>query len=86
MMLGDPCPGYTKDLRLQYEICGRAGQVTHTEVRGFLTKKLHIQQSPTVAPLIYVVSATYGVTPTARRDRLDLIQKMLRKIEYIEHR
>lgn len=52
-IFGDPCPGYMKELRIQYEICGVKGSVTVSEVRGFLRKKLVIQSSPTIKPLIF---------------------------------
>eukprot|EP01034_Spumella_vulgaris_P024630 gene24630-30998_t len=77
-IFGDPCPGYPKDLRLSFEIVGRSGSVTNSELRGYLRKKLQIKCSPTVAPLIFVVSATYGITPTGRRDRLDFIRSQLK--------
>ena len=82
----DPCPAYPKDLRIKYEVCGRTGSVTYNELRGYLRKKVLIQTSPTVAPLIFVVSATYGITPTGRRDRLNFINRQLREIESIEHK
>ena len=55
-------------------------------MRGHLRKRVFISSSPTVAPIIYVQTATYGITPTARRDRLDYINKQLKKVAYIEHR
>lgn len=85
-LLGDPCPGYPKDLRICFEIVGRSGCVTNSELRGHLRKKLSIQCSPTVQPLIFVLTATYGITPTARRDRLQFIARELRAIEAIEHK
>jgi len=84
-ILGDPCPGYVKELCLQYEVCGRAGTATYSEVRGFLRKRVLIQTSPTVKPLIFVVSATYGLTPTGRKQQLDWINSQLSKIQYLEH-
>ncbi len=56
-IFGDPCPGYMKELRIQYEICGVKGSVTVSEVRGFLRKKLLIQSSPTIKPLIFAGSS-----------------------------
>jgi len=85
-LLGDPCPGYCKDLRIGFEVRGRSGEINYTEVRGHLKKPIFISSSPTVAPIVYVATATYGVTPTARRDRLDIINKLLKKIRQIEHR
>ncbi len=85
-MFGDPCPGYTKDLRIRFEILGRKGQLTYPEIHGYLAKRISILQSPLIAPIIYVISGTYGITPTARKDCLDTIHKQLKKIEYIEHR
>ena len=57
-----------------------------SEIRGFLRKKVHIQTSPTVAPLIFVASATYGITPTGKRDRLDVISRKIKEIEAVEHK
>lgn len=45
-----------------------------------------VQSSPKVAPIMHVAAATYGLTPTARRDRLEAISRELRKVAYIEHR
>lgn len=78
--------GYSKDLRIQYEVRSRGGSVNYAEVRGHLRKRIYISASPTVAPIIYVQTATYGITPTARRDHLDSIQKKLKKIAFMEHR
>ena len=55
-IFGDPCPGYPKDLRISFEVSGRAGSVKYSEVRGHLRKRIFIQSSPTVAPLIYVAT------------------------------
>lgn len=65
---------------------GREGCITYGEVRGHLTKRLLVQSSPKVAPIMHVAAATYGLTPTARRDRLEAISRELRKVAYIEHR
>jgi hypothetical protein len=85
-IFGDPCPGYPKDLRIQFEVCGRSGELINDEMRGKLVKRVHIEFSPTIKPLIFVQSATYGITPSGRRTRMDEIRKILKKIEAIEHR
>ncbi len=85
-MFGDPCPGYPKDLRIHFEICGRSGELINDELRGHLVKRMHLEFSPTIKPLIFVLSATYGITPQGRRTRMDEIRKSLKKIEQIEHR
>ena len=85
-IIGDPCPGYPKDLRIQYEICGRSGSVVFSEVRGHLRKRLLIQVAPVVAPLIFVQSATYGITPTSRRVMLDKIALQIARIIALEHK
>jgi hypothetical protein len=79
------CQGYIKDLRIQFEILGRKGSVRYPESRGHLSKRLSILSSPTVAPLLYIPTATYGITPTGRKDRLDALMKVLTKIQYLEH-
>ena len=65
---------------------GREGSIKYSEVRGHLKKRLLIQSSPKVAPIMYVASATYGLTPTARRGRLEAINRELREVTSIEHR
>lgn len=85
-LLGDPCPGYTKDLRVEFEIVGRSGELRYSELRGHLTKRLLLQSSPCVSPILFVQAAFYGITPTARKDRLDFIHKQLKKIDQIDHR
>lgn len=85
-LLGDPCPGYTKDLRIEFEIVGRSGELLYSEIRGQLTKRLMLQTSPCVSPIMNIQVAFYGITPTARKDRLDFIAKQLRRIDMIEHR
>lgn len=52
--------GYPKDLRISFEVRGRRGSVNYAEVRGHLRKRIFISASPTVAPIIYVQTATYG--------------------------
>lgn len=85
-LIGDPCPGYTKDLKIEFEIVGRAGELRYSEIRGHLTKRILLQSAPAIAPILYISSAFYGVTPSSRKDRLDLIHRELRKIDLIEHR
>ena len=85
-IFGDPCPGYPKDLRINFEICGRNGVEIQDEIRGNLIKRLHIEYAPTIKPLIFVSAATYGISPSGRRQRMDDIRKLLKKIDGIEHR
>ncbi len=81
-IFGDPCPGYPKDLRVNFEVCGRSGEIVNDEIRGHL----HLEFSPTIKPLIFVLSATYGITPTGRKTRMDEIRRLLKKIDGIDHR
>jgi len=85
-LLGDPCPGYTKDLLISYDIGGRTGFEQYQEVRGHLRRSVIIETSPMVKPLIFVESAFYGVTPTAKRDRLHFLNKKLSAISVLVHR
>lgn len=85
-MLGDPCPGYSKDLRIKYEILGRAGEATYDVIHNCLTQKVYISSAPTIAPIVFVARATYGITPTAKKDRLDALHRDLKQITAIEHR
>lgn len=85
-LLNDPCPGYPKDLRIAYEILGRTGSEVYDVRRGVLTRRVHIDPVPVVAPLVFVGSAFYGVTPTGRKAKLDEVSRVLRQIYRIEHR
>jgi len=85
-IFGDPCPGYPKDLRIHFEICGRSGELINDEIRGHLIKRMHLEFSPTIKPLIFVMSATYGITPTGRKTRMLEIRTLRKRIEAIEHR
>jgi hypothetical protein len=85
-IFGDPCPGYPKDLRINFEICGRSGELINDEIRGHLIKRMHLEFSPTIKPLIFVMSATYGITPTGRKTRMLEIRSLTKRIEAIEHR
>jgi hypothetical protein len=85
-LFGDPCPGYPKDLRINFEIVGKNGSVKTSEVRGFLKKKIFIKQSPTIKPLLLVNSAFYGVTATSKKFQLDFLNKQIAKILIIEHK
>ena len=83
---GDPCPGYPKDLRIKFEIAGREGVVLCDEMRGFLRQRCQIEYAPTIQPLIFCAAATWGISPTGRKMRLDQVVNLLRKIGAIEHR
>ena len=84
-LFGDPCPGYPKDLRIAYEVSGRSGVLVYGESRGHLKRRCYLEEAPTVCPLIYIVQATYGVTPMGRRDILKQLEGKLQKIVAIEH-
>ena len=85
-MFGDPCPGYPKDLRIRFEIAGREGEVLCDEMRGFLRQRCQIEYAPTIQPLIFCKQATWGISPTGRKMRLEQITYLTRKIAAIEHR
>lgn len=85
-IFGDPCPGYTKDLRVRYEVCGRFASETYDEIRGHLRRRVFIEQAPSIAPVIIITSAFYGITPTGRKDYLESINKELRKCHAIQHK
>lgn len=85
-IFGDPCPGYTKDLRIEYEVSGRHGTIIRDEFRGHLKKRIFLEEAPTVAPLIMVQSATYGITPTGRREQLRVLEKLVGQVRLLEHK
>jgi hypothetical protein len=85
-IFGDPCPGYLKDLRISFEIIGRGGTICYPEVRGHLKKKIYVLSSPIICPITFVISGTYGMTPSGRREYVAKINQQLGKIVAIEHR
>ena len=80
-LLGDPAPGYPKELRLEYELRGRNGIEIRNEAQGYLTKPLYLEAKPVISPIIFIVSATYGMTPTGRNERLLAINKLLSRAD-----
>jgi len=85
-MFGDPCPGYPKDLRIKFDIAGRSGEVLCDEMRGFLRQRCQIEYAPTIQPLIFCRAATFGISPSGRKMRLDQVVLLLRRISAVEHR
>ena len=87
-LLHDPCPGYPKDLIVEFDIDGKSSTIVLDENRGFIRadQDVCIRELAIVAPLIFVESAYYGITPTARRDRLEAIASKLNRISVIEYR
>jgi hypothetical protein len=85
-LLGDPCPGYTKDLRIEYEIFGRTGRIERDELHGHLKRRVFIEESPIVSPLIMVESCTYGITPFGKRDKIRSLEREIFDIKAFEHK
>ena len=80
-LLGDPAPGYPKELRLEYELRGRSGVEIRNEAHGHLTRPLYLEAKPVISPIIFITSATYGMTPTGRSERLLAINKLLSRAD-----
>ena len=36
---GDPCPGYPKDLRIAFEVCGRSGEIIEVGTHNSMTSR-----------------------------------------------
>eukprot|EP01031_Cornospumella_fuschlensis_P037973 gene37973-46131_t len=85
-LLGDPCPGYRKDLRIRYEVLGKAGEALYPVVHNRTTRKIYISSAPTIAPIIFVKQATYGITPTARQAKLEQLDAQIAKAVAVEHK
>ena len=51
---GDPCPGYPKELRIEFEILGRCGSETRKETQGHLIKDINIETSPVISPILFI--------------------------------
>ena len=87
-LLSDPCPGYPKDLLIEFDIDGKSSTILLDETQGYLRaeKDLVIKELAIVAPLIFIESAYYGITPTGRREKLEVIAKKLSRIDVIDYR
>ena len=59
---------------------------TYEVIRGHLSERVHVEGSAVVAPLIFVSSATYGITPKGRKEKLNMISCDINKIALLEHR
>eukprot|EP01039_Chlorochromonas_danica_P004092 gene4092-4478_t len=84
-IFGDPCPGYTKDLTIQYEILGKSGEGHYDVIEDCLTKKVYLASIPRIAPILFVKKAIYGMTPRTRKEQLDKLNKEIHQIERLEH-
>lgn len=80
-LFGDPCPGYPKELRVEFEILGRSYTEIRTENYGHVSRGLFVESSPIISPTVFVVSAWYGMTSVGRNERLLKINQILTKIE-----
>jgi hypothetical protein len=85
-IFGDPCLGYTKDLCVEFDIGGRASVVTVAEMRGRLKTPLFIETSPVLSPLIFIESATYGISAQGKTEWMKHLNSLINRISYIEHR
>lgn len=85
-IFGDPCAGYVKDLLVEYDISGRSGTATVAEMRGRLKTELNIETSPVVSPLIFIESASYGISIQGKAEWLKYLNGLISKASFIEHR
>jgi hypothetical protein len=53
-IFGDPCPGYPKDMRIEFEVMSTFGEDTFDVVRGHLRRRIHIEATPIIAPIILI--------------------------------
>jgi hypothetical protein len=70
-IFGDPCPGYPKDLRVEFEVMSThgkrsdvndikevdlllTGEDTYDVIRGHLRRRIHIEATPIIAPIILI--------------------------------
>lgn len=87
-LFSDPCPGYPKDLIIEYDIDGQSSIVTLDVGSGYLrsSRDVCIKKLAVISPLIFVESAFYGVTPTGRKEKLAELSRLLSTIDVIEYR
>lgn len=74
---GDPSPGTVKTLTIDYEIVGKSGEVKLYESNGTLKKKLVLDVSPIVAPILLIDSAYFGRTDADNQRRVHELKGML---------
>lgn len=60
-ILMDPCPGYSKDLMISYEIQGRSGRIERDVLHGRLKQSIFLDETIVVQPVVIVESAIYGM-------------------------
>jgi hypothetical protein len=85
-LFGDPCEGYTKDLYIEFDVNGRTGYITGVESEHHLKSDMIIETTPLLSPLIFIESATYGITPWGKQDYLKHLSQQLQRIHVLEHR
>ena len=83
---GDPCVGYVKDLQIEFDIDGKSGYVEVGECKNRLKRKIEIQTSPSVSPMILVNTANYGLTENTIKDRLKYLESNIGRIDLLIHR
>lgn len=84
--LGDPCTGYTKDLKIDFDISGKSGKIEMGEIHGHLKHTIRIQASPKLSPMILVNYASYGLTENTIKDRLKFLEAKLAHIDLLIHK
>ncbi|KAJ1445860.1 hypothetical protein M885DRAFT_625787 [Pelagophyceae sp. CCMP2097] len=74
-LFGEPAAGRAKCLVVEYEIAGKAGELSEYESRGRLERALVVDADARVAPQLVVLAATYGWTEELARERTHAAQK-----------
>lgn len=85
-VFGEPAQGRAKQLVIDYEIAGKAGELYEYENAGRLAKAINLDAAPSMAPQIIIEAATYGWTASSLAERKRLVQKQLFDCEMLQSR
>lgn len=85
-VFGEPAQGRAKQLVIEYEIAGKAGELYEYENGGRLAKAINLDAAPSMAPQIIIEAATYGWTASSLAERKRLVQKQMFDCEMLQSR
>lgn len=86
VLFGEPARDRTKNLVIEYEITGKAGELHEYEIRDRLAKDVDLDAAPSMAPQIIVDEATYGWTEAIVAERRKVLERQLYDVHNLQHR
>ena len=83
-VFGDPSPGKTKDLMLNFEIKGTKGEIHESELNNYLIREVNVYAQPVVAPLLLIKKAYWGLTPESLKKKKKAVTNTLFEIKSLK--